>query len=275
MKKLTALILALCTILCMFTLAACGEEEPSSNNGGDTSVSENGGNNTSGSVYDTVAAAIEKTLKAKSFEANVEDVLKTNLMGNESEVSVKANIKAAELDTDKPKVNYDSNSEYVMDCYYNGEWKYFGAEGQGTYKSQTSFADFAAEIGMPQAIIVELPEALFKDAKSDKSGDSLTVTLTVDEATMETLYKETVTDVVYDVVGEDLTQATTKNATIVVTVKEGYVTEYKLSFVSEIVAGSDKVTYDSYNSVSFVSCDKDINVPAPANLDQYYVIDQY
>ena len=71
MKKLTALALTLSIILSAFALAAC-DKQPGNNN------------NTDGSVYEIVAAAIEKTLKAKSFEANLSSGLKTDLMGNKS-----------------------------------------------------------------------------------------------------------------------------------------------------------------------------------------------
>lgn len=269
MKKLTVLALVICIILSAFAMTACttpAGEQPGNNNG----------NKTEGSVYEIVAAAIEKTLKAKSFEANLSSVLKTDLMGNKSEVKAEGNVKASAVDTDKPKAFFSGNAvmdgyEMVQDYYYDGEWKYFGSQEMGLYKSQVSYAEFAKEIGAPQTVIVTLPEAIFSNAQSKNNDDgSLTVTLTVDEANMETLYKDTIIAVVYDVVGEDLNQAVTKNASIEITVADGYVRDYKLTFTCEITAGNDKVTFDANDVVAFVSCDKEVNITAPENLDQYY-----
>ncbi len=276
MKKFIALTMALAIALLTLTLAGCG------GNGGSNGGNGGGGANNSGdSVYETVSKAIENTLEAKSYDADVDTLLKTDLMGNKSENSSDVNIKATALDTDKPKAlatGKRTMEGYTADLneYFDGEWRYFGNAEMGTYKSKCSFAEFAKEVGAPQSIVVALPEALFANAESKKNDDgSLTVTLAADEATIETLYKDAVTAIVYDVVGEDLSQATTKNGTIVVTVADGYVKEFKVSFVSEITAGSDKVTYDSSNSITFVSCGKDVAVTAPANLDNYYEMDQY
>jgi len=273
MKKLTAIALALCIILSAFALTACGDNASTD---GDNPAGEQTGNKTEGSVYEIVAAAIEKTLKAKSFEANLSSVLKTDLMGNKSETKAEGNVKATAVDTDTPKAFFSGKAvmegyEMAQDYYYDGEWKYFGSEEMGLYKSQVSYAEFAKEIGAPQTVIVTLPKAIFSNAQSKKNDDgSLTVTLTVDEANMETLYKDTIIAVVQDVVGQDLNQAVTKDATIEITVADGYVRDYKLNFTCEITAGNDKVTYDVNDVVTFVSCDKGVTVTAPENLDQYY-----
>ncbi len=280
MKKLTILALVICIILSAFALTACGDKTPAD---GTSSVGQQSGNKTDdkteGSVYETVAAAIEKTLKAKSFEANLSSVLKTDLMGNKSETKAEGNVKATAVDTDKPKAFFSGNAvmdnyEMAQDYYYDGEWKYFGSEEMGRYKSQVSYAEFAKEIGAPQTVIVTLPESIFTNAQSKNNNDgSLTVTLTVDETNMETLYKDNITAVVYDVVGQDLNQAVTKDATIEITVADGYVRDYKLTFTCEITAGNDKVTYEVNDAVTFVSCDKEVTVTAPENLDQYYEMD--
>ena len=276
MKKLTALALALCIIFSAFALTACGDNATDDDTPAGEQSGDNNDNKTEGSVYETVAAAIEKTLKAKSFEANLSSVLKTDLMGNKSEVKAEGNVKATAVDTNKPKAFFSGNAvmdnyEMAQDYYYDGEWKYFGSEEMGLYKSQVSYAEFAKEIGAPQTVIVTLPEAIFSNAQSKKNDDgSLTVTLTVDETNMETLYRDTIITVVQDVVGEDLNQVVTKDATIEITIAGGYVRDYKLSFTCEITAGSDKVTYEAKDAVTFVSCDKEVTITAPENLDQYY-----
>ena len=268
MKKSSALFLALCMILSVFVLSACGGNSGSG-----------AGNNPGGSgdsVYDTVAAAIENTLKAKSYDANVGATYKEDLMGRVSEASMSANLKAVELDTNAPKVYFDGqqsasgyNNDY--DMYYDGVWKYFDINPQGGYKYQCSYAEFAEEAGAPQNIIVALPESLFAGVAGTKNDDgSLSVTLTLDEATVEELYKELVTSVVYDVVGNDLNQATTKDAVITLTVADGYIRDYKIAFVCEIVAGQDKVTYDVSQFVEFLSCDQPVTVTPPANLENFY-----
>lgn len=282
MKRIIALLLALVIAL---TLSACGGAPAGDGSGTSTPSSvdkDTPSEKEEGSVYQTVAKAIENTLKAASYEADVDTLLKTDLMGQKSESSKDANVKAAAANTDQPKVLVTGKSTmegYTADIseYYDGAWRYFGNPEMGAYKMPCTFAEFAAEAGaVPQGIVVALPESLFVGAQSKKNDDgSLTVTLTADEAAIETLYKAAVTKIVYDVVGEDLNQAVTKNGVIVVTVADGYVREFKVSFVSKITAGNDKVSYDSTSSVTFVSCGKEVAVTAPGNLDAYYAIDEH
>ena len=289
MKKLTALALALCIILSAFALVACGDKTPadngdktpSANNGDKTPSSNNGDKNdkTEGSVYEIVAAAIEKTLKAKSFEAKLTASQKMDLMGNKTESKAEGTVKATAVDTDKPQASFEGKAtvegyEMKQSFYYDGQWKYFGDEESGRYKSQVSYEEFAKEIGAPEDVIVALPEAIFSAAQSKNNADgSLTVTLTVDETNMETLYKDTIIAVVQDVVGQDLNQAVTKDATIEITVADGYIRDYKVSFANEITAGSDKVTYETVDAVTFVSVDKDVTITVPGNLNDYYEMD--
>lgn len=274
MKKISEITLALVIALLAITLTACGGNSSTGSESGPSKKDE-------ASVYETVSKAIENTLKAKSYDADVDTLLKTNLMGNLSEDSMDVNLKATALDTDKPKVNVTGKRTmegYTADhnLYYDGEWKYFDITPDGGYKMQCSFEEFAVEAGAPQSIVVALPESLFNGVEGKKNSDgSLTVDLTADEATMETLYKNAIVAVVRDVVGEDLNQAVTKDAAITVTVADGYVREFKVTFVNEITAGKDTVTYTSNNSVVFNSCGKDVTVNAPANLDKFYEMDAY
>lgn len=287
MKKLTALVLVLCIMLSAFALTACDEKPTSGGNAGggnnnqtsnNTGNSENSGT-TEGSVYDIVSAAMAKTLQAKSYEVKLDTLKKTDLMGYKYEDTIQGNLKATALDTAKPEAYFSGKAtvqgyDFEQDYYYDGEWKYFDMSEDGGYKSKVSYEEFADEMGAPETVMVTLPEALFANAESKKNDDgSLTVTLTVDEATMETLYKDAITAVVYDVVGNDLNQATTKDAVIVVTVADGYIKDYKVSFVCEISAGSDKVTYDVSDAVTYVSCDQAVTITPPANLDNFYELD--
>ena len=299
MKKLATLILALCIILSAFALTACGDTTPAdgttpsgeqsgsntdnkTDNKTDSNTenkTDNADNKTEASAYETVSAAIEKTLKAKSYEANLDTLRKNDLLGYKSEDTVKCTIKATAADTDQVKASSvgkitTQGQEMDQNYYYEGGWKYFGSEEMGRYKSQVTFEDFAKEIGAPQTVIKTLPEAIFGSAQSQKNDDgSLTVTIPVDETNIETIYKDAITEIVYDVVGNDLNQSLTKDASIVVTVADGYVREYKVAFVCEITAGNDRVAYDITNTLTFVSVDKDVTVAAPGNLNDYNELD--
>lgn len=280
MKKITALFLALIMILSAFTLVACdqGTEAPKDDNTPGTS----GGDSTPGtsdSLYAIVSAAIDKTLKANSYDADLETAVKTDLMGYKTENSMTHNMKATGLDTDKPTSGVDGQAiidGYAMDqvFYYDGEWKYFDITEDGGYKSRYTFDEFASDVCAPQTFLFELPEALFDGIQGTNNNDgSLSVTLTVDEATMETIYKDAITTIVYDVVGNDLNQVVTKDASITLTVADGYIRSYSVAFTCAITAGSDWVTFETSMSVDFISCDQDVTITAPANLENFYEMD--
>lgn len=115
---------------------------------------------------------------------------------------------------------------------------YFDMYGD-KYKRQVGLDEFNAEAGGVAGAIVELPEAVFANAV-DNNG---VIEITMDEATAETLFSATIVKLVYDIVGPDLNQTTTKDVKVTLCVNDGYIADYSLSLVTEIVVGSDKAAY--------------------------------
>jgi len=271
MKRFSALFLTVCILLSTLVFTSCGKADSGNKNDSDDKKS--------GSVYKVVSEAIENTLNAKSYETNAKVSTTSKIMGMVSMYAVEANVKATDLDTSAPKIYVDS--EYVSsgyagenDTYFDGEWKYFDIREWGGYKYRCTLEEFATETGVPQTVIVTLPESLFKKANSVNNADgSLTVTIALDEATIESLYESIVVSVVYAVVGEDLSQTETYDASIEITVADGYVSKYVLKFVSQHTVGSDSANYEYECAMDFVSCDKEVTVTPPANLDQFYEAD--
>lgn len=277
MKKLTALILALCVILSAFALGACskktddGKKDPTQATAGNQ-----GGSNdkTEESLYKTVSDAIAKTKQVKSCEVTMGAQIKTDLMGTKSEVTDTSTGKFAGLDTAKPTASIESTTTmlgetYGTKSYFDGEWNYVEME-DSKYKSQMSFEEF----GNPVDSLIELPETLFTGASSTKNADgSITVILNVDEATIENLYEELIVGMVYNVAGDNLEVVTTKDATIKVSVADGYISEFDVAFTCEYVAGSDKIVYEATQTLDMSNWDKAVTVTAPADLDQYYELD--
>ena len=117
----------------------------------------------------------------------------------------------------------------------DGEYLYMTMLGEG-YKIAATEEDFVEEVGSFNEYIVVLPEELFEGI----TGDAENVVLTLDETALKNLYGEALGEEI----GEDLSDITVKDGKITLSVKDGYLSTFNVSFTCEIDMGEeDTVTY--------------------------------
>ncbi len=286
MKKIIALLLALSAIFTMAIMTSCEKEEPEAEPQAneevtttpDASEKAEAGEKAEEpkaeepvkelSLYEKVSGAIKNTLASTSFEAKVESKTESDIMGNKSSASKDLTVKTAgaNISVVGTKNEYDYNSE--VNYYYDGSWMYFDMYGD-KYKRQAPLEEFSAEAGGVAGAIVEIPEAAFANA-SDNNG---VIEIPLDEATVETLYNSTIVALVQDIVGQDLNQTTTKDAKISLTISDGYIADYNLSLMTEIVVGNDRAAYTFNQSIKLSNYGQIAAIEFPAGYQNFSELD--
>ena len=290
MKKHILCALLIVCVVCLLT--ACGDgddkkddkKESTSETGdkdgddgdkdGDDGKGEgDGGDNDGGSneadLYTIVKNAMDKTNAATSTEAKMTYTLAQDLMGMKSESSAELTMQVNGSEIGITGTIVAEGTEIPCEYYYDGKYLYMSMYGEG-YKMAASLEEFEQQAGGTSEFLVDLPKELFDNA----SGDAGNLVLTLDEATAENLFHDAIAEVVADVVGDDLSQTTTKDAKITLSVKDGYLAKFRLEFTTEIVAGSDKVTYDYDVALEFIKY-SGVTVTPMEGYENFYEIDGF
>ena len=234
MKRLTAILMVMVLLYGMCLLSACG--------GGGVVPSPNdeaSNNDQPVDLYTVVKEATEKTLAATSYEAKMVYVVDTDMFGTQMKTTADLVLtyNGEEIGVDGKSVIEMADSKTEMPCryYYDGEYLYMTMLGEG-YKIAATEEDFVEEVGSFNEYITVLPEDLFEGI----TGDAENVVLTLDETTLKNLYGEALGEEI----GEDLSDITVKDGKITLSVKDGYLSTFNVSFTCEVGMGEeDAVTY--------------------------------
>ena len=228
MKKWLSMIMVLALLVC---LTACGENAATN--------ADDGKKDEPVDLYTLVKEATEKTLAATSYEAKMVYVVDTDMFGTQMKTTADLVLtyNGEKIGVDGKSVVEMMGSKTETPCryYYDGEYLYMTMLGEG-YKIAATEEDFVEEVGSFNEYIVVLPEELFEGI----TGDAENVVLTLDETTLKNLYGEALGEEI----GEDPSDITVKDGKIILSVKDGYLSTFNMSFTCEIDMGEeDTVTY--------------------------------
>ena len=239
MKRFLAILMAVALLCGTCLLTACNEQsggvvpEPPAD------------------LYTVVKDATEKTLAATNYEAQMVYVVDTDMFGMQTkttaEMTVLCNDKEVGIDGKSIIELADSKTETPCKFYYDGAYLYLTILGEG-YKMAATEEEFADEVGLTDGFITVLPEALFEGI----TGTADHVELTVDDATLKSLYGEAIAEEI-GVEAEDLSDIAIKDGKITLSVKDGYLAAFNVAYTCEITMGEeDTVTYACSQTTEFV-----------------------
>lgn len=242
MKRMLAILMAMVLLCGTCLLAACD------GNGGNNNA-DDGKKDEPVDLYTVVKEATEKTLAATSYEAKSVYVLDTEMFGTQMKTTADLifTCNGKEISVDGKSIMDLAGSKTETPCqyYYDGEYLYTTVLGEG-YKMATTKEEFAESAGHPGEHIVVLPKELFEGV----TGDSSNIELSVDDATLKNLYGKNIGDVIGEEI-EDLSQITTKDGKITISVKDGYLSAFNVAYTCEIVSGEETVTYACSQATTF------------------------
>ena len=271
MKRIIAFLLAVVMLVGMMALVGCDKDNENPGSGNNPNTDNNQNNVTD--VYALVTAAMKKTMDAKSYIGAIKQTVTENLMGNTSTVKADYTLKASLGDPAKPLMGLDGEIEMEGEkmpytYYFDGAWMYYVMYGEG-FKAQATMEEFKEDAGGIDSLFTDLPKAIFDGVTAKTEGNTTKVELTADSETIKAMYTELITDMFYDVVGDIITPVVVSDVKIVVSVADGYVMGYDLSFKSSYTIGSDSVSYDYSQSVVFESIDKAVTITPPDGYENF------
>ncbi len=243
MKKWMALALAVCLCLCC---VSCGLVEKAS-------------------AFATVHDAIEKTRALDSMDCELDMEMTMSMEGMTMTVPVKAAIKAKNTNS-KPVAHSTVSTQMLgmdmeIEMYQEGDWAYIRMKG-AEYKVNMA-AEEAAEYDYTdeaQAMLQDLPEDLFKDVKAQENEDgSATVTVPIPNEVFTTVYKDLLASL-NDSADEEGMKVTVKDAVVKITVADGYVTVYDMSFGMDVDVMGMATSYQVKGAVKYINPGADVTV---------------
>ncbi|MBQ7088193.1 MAG: hypothetical protein IJN04_00920 [Clostridia bacterium] len=241
MKRFLAILMAVVLLCGTCLLTAC--------NGGNGK--DNGKKDEPVDLYTVVKEATEKTLAATAYEAKSVFVMDTEMFGTKmnttSDFVFTCNGKEVGVDGKSVVEMMGSKAETPIKFYYDGEYLYMTMLGEG-YKMAATEEEFAEEVGHSDAYIKVLPKELFEGV----TGTADRIELTVDDATLKSLYSEAIGEVIGEEM-DDLSNITIKDGKITLSVKDGYLAAFNVAYTCEIAMGEeDTVTYVCSQTTEFV-----------------------
>lgn len=265
MKKLIAWLLAAFMLFGVMAMAGCDKDNTNSNSG-------NGGGDTT-DLYALVSNAMKKTQEVTSYSAVIKQNMKQNLMGTVMETDAEFNIKASMPDPSAPVIGMDGKmatdgEEIPFAYYFDGTWMYYSMYGEG-YKMQVSLEEFEQDAGGMDDFFTDLPKDLFTGVTGKTENGTTKVELTATSDAFKTMYQELVTEMFYDVLGEDISAVVVDDVKIVITVANDYVTGYEMSFKASYTIGSDSVSFEVEQSLIFDSINEDVTVTPPEGYENF------
>jgi hypothetical protein len=160
------------------------------------------------------------------------------VQGTTVSVPISISMMAEGLQGDEPKVDGDVDMTVMgqkikMDVYSDGEWSYVSANGQ-KYKQKIdeknkSYSDTAS------SMLKDIPEDILKDVEAVKNDDgSVTVEFEMDSETFEEIFEDAIENAESSSGGAAAGAVKIDNAEVEITVKDGYIKKYALSFDMEM-----------------------------------------
>lgn len=220
MKKALSVLLAVCMLFAVVTASGCTL-----------------------STAKTIDDAIKKTEALEDIDVTFFMELSMD-MGISITVPVTVNMKAKNIKSENPIISADMvipmmGIEFKTGIYQEQDMLYITADDM-SYKMKVEESDGEYDyIGDINNVINDIPEDLLENIELASNDDgSKTATISIDEARFKELFKDLIKDSAEDTVVDDdgsivdnvMDNITIKDATVKITVKNGYVSVYEISY---------------------------------------------
>ena len=222
--------------------------------------------------------AIEKTAKLDSMDAVMEITMDMTANGQTITIPMTYTILSQGLTGDSPvsllgatisMSSGDYSYDMEMQIYTEGDWAYVSADGLN-YKMKME--DLQGETGVSDqsdAMMQKLSEDLFKDVTPVKNSDgSQTVTVSIPTEQFADLFDEMI-DSMTSNAGVAVDDLTISNAQAVITVKDGYVTTYKISFTMGMTVEGVQIETNANASITYNDPGKQVTVTPPEGYQNF------
>lgn len=245
-KRILALALTLLMICGLF--AGCGQK----------------------SAYQTVAEAVAKTQALEAMDVKMEMDMTINSDVMTMSMPITLEMKAKDTKSENPVILTNLSLSMLgqsieAQIYQENGWTY-AAMGDQKYKTQsepqTDQYDYSEEM------LQIIPEELMQDVKLEKGEDGAAkATISISGEKFMEVYADLV-DQISDSLG-DSEDLNVKDAQVVISVKNGYISTYEISFSLEETAGEDVTSLDVKASITYNNPGKSVEITPPEGYQDF------
>ena len=250
MKKIVALLLVLCLTSMLF--AGCGTKP----------------------AGEQIAEALNKTQALDSIDAKMTMNVTMAMQGVTIELPVTMDIKGDALQTDSPKMAIDMAMTMMgetakMEMYMEGEWAYYVMD-DFKYKMKISELDASDDYSdSVDSLVQDLPEDLLKDIKlEEKSDGSKSVTIDISADKFSELYKD-IMEGMNSSAGAGTDNVEITGCSVSLTMKDGYITEYAMSYDMQMTVEGISVTANAEAAVVYKNPGSKVTVTPPEGYQDF------
>lgn len=265
-KKLLTLLCAVCLLCSTMLFASCDGVEPES-------------------ADQLIGEAMAKTAELDSFAATLDMDMKMTFAGETQKIFTVADMKVKDAQSDNPVMSTDVSMSVLgegmlensmeMSMYLADGWLYMDMGELGKIKAkQGSYlvADYDYNDDLDD-MMVDIPDEVLEELEIKTASDgSKTVTITLDDETFSELYKDMLSEMKnsFDSLGNvDHDTIRFSDAVISITVQDGYLWKYAMSFEISVAVGDGTAVTEVEVMVTYNDPGKDVKVTEPDDLDSY------
>ena len=263
-RRLLSLLLVL-TVLCSAALlAGCGN--------GKTPEGEKGQ-----SAFNVINTALEKTKNLDSVNAQMKMEMNVSAGGISMSVPITMNMKAKGMKSASPVISLDISMSFfgqtvAFEIYQEGNWVYM-VMGDMKYKAPAESTgedlDYTENF---DEILKKIPESVLKDVELVKAADgSQTATIPFPAEMFGEIYEDIIESMGTEA-GMDLEDMQISDAVVKITVANGYITVYDLSFKVGMTVEGITTAMDAKATITYQNPGQEVTVTPPEGYQSFEVV---
>ena len=222
------------------------------------------------SAYETIEAAVAKTQELDDISAKM--VMDMTISSEEMSLAmpISMDMKAKNVKSDNPTIL--TNLTLTMlgqtldaQIYQENGWSYT-VIGEGKHKTQSE--PQTDQYNYSEEMMQVIPEELMQDVKMEKGVDGAAkATITIPGEKFTEVYSDLVDELSGNLVeGADLT---VENAVVTISVKDGYIGAYDMSFSLTASDGEEVTTLDVEASITYENPGKSVEITPPEGYQDF------
>lgn len=260
-RRMIALLLAL-TLLCTGVLfTGCGN--------GKAPEGEKGQ-----SAFNVINTALEKTRNLDSMNAQMKMEMNVSAGGISMSIPITMNMKAKGMKSASPVISLDISMSFfgqtvAFEIYQEGNWVYM-VMGDMKYKAPAESAgedlDYTENF---DEILKKIPESVLKDVELVKAADgSQTATIPFPAEMFGEIYEDIIESMGSEA-GMDLEDMQISDAVVKITVADGYITVYDLSFKMGMTVEGVSTSAEAKATITYDNPGKDVTITPPEGYQSF------
>lgn len=222
------------------------------------------------SAYETIEAAVEKTqtLDAMDVKMVMDMTVSSNVMTMSMPITLE--MKAKDMKSENPVILTNLSLSMLgqtieAQVYQEDGWSY---AVMGDMKQKTQAEPETDQYDYSEEMLQVIPEELMQDVKLEKGEDGAAkATISISGEKFMEVYADLV-----DQLSESLTEADeldVKDAQVVISVKDGYISTYEITFSLEETAGEDVTSLDVKASITYENPGQPVEITPPEGYQDF------